>query len=51
VPRWLVRAAIGSGAAAALTEQRGASNAKAKSDLGGAPKNSSWRDGFRAEFG
>jgi nucleoside-diphosphate-sugar epimerase len=51
VPRWLVRAAVGSAAAAALTEQRGASNAKAKSVLGWTPRYPSWRDGFRAELG
>lgn len=51
VPRWLVRPILGSVATAALTEQRGASNAKAKSELGWTPRYSTWRSGFQAEFG
>jgi hypothetical protein len=30
-----------------MTQIRGSSNAKAKAELGWAPKWSSWRDGFR----
>ena len=51
VPRWLVRVAAGPAAVTALTEQRGASNAKAKSELGWTLRYPTWRDGFRAEFG
>lgn len=51
VPRWLVRVVAGRVAAISLTEQRGASNAKAKRELGWTPRYSSWRDGFAAEFG
>jgi nucleoside-diphosphate-sugar epimerase len=31
-----------------MTEVRGASNAKAKRELGWAPKHPSWREGFSA---
>jgi nucleoside-diphosphate-sugar epimerase len=51
VPRWLVRMIGGAVAATTVTEQRGASNAKAKRELGWTPKYPSWRDGFAAEFG
>lgn len=51
LPRWLVRAVAGPVAASSLTEQRGASNAKAKRELGWTPRYPTWRDGFRAEFG
>jgi hypothetical protein len=30
-----------------MTEVRGASNAKAKQDLGWTPRHESWREGFR----
>jgi nucleoside-diphosphate-sugar epimerase len=33
------------------TEARGASNAKAKKELGWVPRYPSWRDGFQAAFG
>lgn len=51
VPRWLARVVDGSVTATTLTEQRGASNAKAKRELGWTPKFPSWREGFAAEFG
>ncbi|MDT4920727.1 MAG: hypothetical protein QOI15_1629 [Pseudonocardiales bacterium] len=51
LPRWVVRAVAGPVAASSLTEQRGASNAKAKRELGWTPRYPTWRDGFRAEFG
>lgn len=51
LPRWLVRTFTGSTGASALTEQRGASNAKAKSELGWTLRYPVWTDGFRAEFG
>jgi len=33
-----------------MTEQRGASNARAKQQLDWRPQYASWRDGFRAEL-
>ena len=46
VPRWLGRIVAGEAAVTMMTETRGASNAKAKSELGWAPKYPTWRDGF-----
>jgi nucleoside-diphosphate-sugar epimerase len=46
VPRWLGRILAGEAAAVMMTEVRGASNAKAKRELGWEPKHPSWRDGF-----
>jgi nucleoside-diphosphate-sugar epimerase len=46
VPRWLGRLLAGEGAVAALTELRGASNAKARRELGWRPRYPSWRQGF-----
>ncbi|MDP2712046.1 MAG: NAD(P)-dependent oxidoreductase [Solirubrobacteraceae bacterium] len=46
VPRWLARLAAGDAAVMMGTESRGASNAKAKRELGWAPRHSSWRHGF-----
>jgi nucleoside-diphosphate-sugar epimerase len=51
VPLWLVRVVAGAVAATAVTEQRGASNAKAKRELGWTPTYATWREGFTAEFG
>ncbi len=50
VPRWVVRLVAGSVAATSVTEQRGASNAKAKRELGWTPRYPTWREGFAAEF-
>jgi nucleoside-diphosphate-sugar epimerase len=50
VPAWLVRLAAGSVAVTSMTEQRGASNAKVKRELGWAPKYATWRDGFAADL-
>ncbi|MGA9859221.1 MAG: NAD(P)-dependent oxidoreductase [Solirubrobacteraceae bacterium] len=50
VPRWLGRIVAGEAAAAMMTEVRGASNAKAKADLGWQPAHPSWRAGFAAEL-
>lgn len=47
VPAWLVRPFAGPFAAAMATELRGASNAKAKRELGWSPLLPSWREGFR----
>jgi nucleoside-diphosphate-sugar epimerase len=46
VPRWLGRALAGEAAAVMMTEVRGASNEKAKRQLGWQPAHSSWREGF-----
>jgi nucleoside-diphosphate-sugar epimerase len=46
VPRWLGRMAAGEAVVAAMTEIRGASNAKAKRELGWRLAYPSWRDGF-----
>lgn len=46
VPAWLARLAAGKDAAALATELRGASNAKAKRELGWRPRWASWREGF-----
>lgn len=51
VPARLARLVAGPVAVATMTEQRGASNAKAKRELGWAPGYPSWRDGFAAELG
>jgi nucleoside-diphosphate-sugar epimerase len=47
VPAWLARIVAGPAAAATATQMRGASNAKAKRELGWAPRHASWRQGFR----
>lgn len=46
-PAWLGRQAIGEHGVVMMTEIRGASNAKAKRELGWQPRWASWRDGFR----
>ena len=46
VPRWLARLVAGEAGATMLTELRGASNAKAKAELGWQPRHPSWRQGF-----
>ena len=48
VPRWLGRIAAGEAAAVMMTEVRGASNAKAKRELGWSPAHPSWRRGIAA---
>jgi nucleoside-diphosphate-sugar epimerase len=47
VPVWLARLAAGSAVASQAVELRGASNAKAKRELGWTPAHPSWREGFR----
>ncbi|HEY0391132.1 MAG TPA: NAD(P)-dependent oxidoreductase [Solirubrobacterales bacterium] len=47
VPVWLARLIAGSAAANSATQLRGASNAKAKRELGWQPVYASWRQGFR----
>ena len=48
VPAWLARLVASPAAAAMMTESRGASNAKAKAELGWQPSHPSWRKGFAA---
>jgi nucleoside-diphosphate-sugar epimerase len=47
IPVWLGRLLIGDHGLAMMNEARGASNAKAKRELGWRPRYPSWRDGFR----
>jgi nucleoside-diphosphate-sugar epimerase len=47
VPAWVGRLAAGEAAATMMTESRGASNARARSVLGWAPRHPTWREGFR----
>jgi nucleoside-diphosphate-sugar epimerase len=51
VPRWLARLVAGEAGVVLMTEARGASNAKAKRDLGWALRYPSWRQGFPAVYG
>jgi 2-alkyl-3-oxoalkanoate reductase len=51
VPRWLGRLIAGEAAVVMMTDQRGASNAKAKRELGWQPRYPSWRAGFREGLG
>jgi 2-alkyl-3-oxoalkanoate reductase len=46
VPRWLARLVAGEMATFMMTEARGASNEKAKRELGWEPRYASWRQGF-----
>jgi nucleoside-diphosphate-sugar epimerase len=46
IPRWLAQLAAGEAATLTMTEGRGASNAKAKRELGWQPHYASWRQGF-----
>jgi nucleoside-diphosphate-sugar epimerase len=46
VPRWLGRIAAGEAGVVMMTEVRGASNEKAKRELGWKPRHASWREGF-----
>lgn len=47
VPAWLGRVVAGEAMVSAALEMRGASNAKAKRELGWSPAHPSWRQGFR----
>jgi 2-alkyl-3-oxoalkanoate reductase len=51
VPRWLARLAAGETATLMMTEVRGASNAKAKRELGWQLRYPSWRQGFAQGLG
>ena len=46
VPRWLGRLVAGEVGVVIMTDVRGASNEKAKRELGWAPRHPSWREGF-----
>jgi 2-alkyl-3-oxoalkanoate reductase len=50
VPRWLARLVAGESGVVLMTEARGASNAKAKSELGWTLRYPSWRQGFPAAY-
>jgi nucleoside-diphosphate-sugar epimerase len=47
VPVWLARLVVGDSGVVMMTESRGASNAKAKRELGWTLRYPSWRQGFR----
>lgn len=51
LPRWVGRLAAGEAAVVMMDEVRGASNAKAKRELGWQPRYSSWRQGFAEGLG
>jgi 2-alkyl-3-oxoalkanoate reductase len=51
VPRWFGRLAAGQTATVMMTEVRGASNEKAKRELGWKPRYASWRQGFAQGLG
>jgi nucleoside-diphosphate-sugar epimerase len=50
IPAWLVRLIAGHDAVLGATQSRGASNAKAKRELGWTPRYPSWRQGFAAAY-
>jgi nucleoside-diphosphate-sugar epimerase len=50
-PRWLARLFAGEAVSVMMTESRGASNAKAKRELGWKLRFPSWREGFPASYG
>jgi nucleoside-diphosphate-sugar epimerase len=51
VPRWLARLVAGANASMAGSQMRGASNEKAKRELGWKPRYATWRAGFREGLG
>ncbi len=51
IPRWLARLLAGEAATAIMTDVRGASNEKAKRELGWKPRYASWRQGFAQGLG
>jgi 2-alkyl-3-oxoalkanoate reductase len=51
IPRWLARLAAGEMTTLMMTEARGASNEKAKRELGWQPRYASWRQGFAQGLG
>ena len=51
VPRWLARLFAGEVGVVLMTETRGASNAKARRELGWTLRHPSWREGFASAYG
>ncbi len=51
VPAFLARLAAGEYGVATMTRAQGASNERARRELGWAPKHPSWREGFRTALG
>ena len=51
IPRWLARLLAGEAATAIMTDVRGASNEKAKRELGWKPRYASWRQGLAHGLG
>jgi nucleoside-diphosphate-sugar epimerase len=51
MPRWVARLAAGEVATVMMTDVRGASNEKAKRELGWQPRYASWRQGFAQGLG
>jgi nucleoside-diphosphate-sugar epimerase len=51
LPAWLGRLLAGEFVVAQMTSWRGASNEKARKELGWEPRYASWREGFRAWVG
>jgi nucleoside-diphosphate-sugar epimerase len=51
VPVWLGRLATGDVGVSMMTRIKGASNAKARRELGWQPSYASWREGFRTGLG
>jgi nucleoside-diphosphate-sugar epimerase len=51
VPAWLARPLAGEYGVATMTAAQGASNAKAKAELGWTPTHPDWREGFRTALG
>ena len=51
VPVWLARPLIGEVGVSMMTQIRGASNAKARRELGWQPRYKTWREGFRKGLG
>ena len=49
-PTWLARLLAGEAVTVMSTEARGASNAKAKHELGWTPRYPTWRTGFKAVY-
>jgi nucleoside-diphosphate-sugar epimerase len=50
IPTWLARLVAGEGGVITGTQSRGASNAKAKRELGWTPGHPTWRHGFAAAY-
>jgi nucleoside-diphosphate-sugar epimerase len=51
LPAWIARFLIGDVGVMLMTESRGASNTKARAELGWTPRVPTWRQGFRSELG